>query len=1205
MTNVIISGTVLEAGTDKPISNVSIYFDGTLNGTSTNKVGSFSLYPQANTKIPLIISAVGYDTETITDYPLGKKLIIYLKAKTYDLDAITITASDGMSREEKLKVFRREFLGTSYFARNCEIENESDIHLTYNKQTKTVKAFCDNPVIVRNKNLGYTFNFILQAFTSSAKGASFYGPQFFKEDITEVNANVARARERAYLGSRMHFIRSLWNNDLVNNDFEIYRERAADLNYDSIVVSYGGQKYIRLKSTIGILYKGRPAFVFTDTPGKDIFIDKDGYNDPVGINWGGDIGRQRTGDMLPLEYKTSKPPVLSQAPVDAGVKEIIAYADTLRKKMPAEKLYMQFDKPYYSVGDTLWLKAYLFNTTFLSASKSGIVYIELANDTNKVLMRRMIRVVSGLGFGNIVLNKEEIPEGSYTITAYTNLMRNFDESIFFKRSFYVSGTGPGNWLVNSNVVLSERSGKDSLHLSLQFNKLDKQSLGLHELDVRVQDDKHVLLRDKLQTDVHGALALNFSLPEKSDPRSISIIVGDMVKGQLDHQITIPILVNRPENIDLQFMPEGGDLLSGISSRVGFKAIGEDGKAVTVSGKIYSGSQEVGSFNSSYKGMGSFEFTPIKGLSYTAKITSPSGVIKEFKLPAVKSAGTAMRVNNNAETDSIEVIISSNLPKADYYLIAQSRGVVCYGITISGNETKRISKSLFPTGIATFSLLNANRHPLNERITFINQKDNLKIAVSSSKANFGTRDSIKLDILVTDKDNLPVQGSFSLAVTDDDQIKIDSLRNNMLTSLLLTSDLKGNVENPGYYFQRPKDTAKDLDNLLMTQGWTEYNWKNVFDPTVPLFGVEWEFAVQGYVTNILNKPLPTIPVQLVSTKPGFAFSNLTAKDGSFTFAGFPIVDTLTLFIQAKNKNNKSFNVGVNINKYKPPVLASISQRIVPWYVNSDSSLLNYVKTGIQQKQEEINLSGSNMLSEVTIAAKKIIKYSKNLNGPGASDFAVEEKEILKAGKSTLNDLLLKKVSNLRVKDGKCYVIGELITHLIIDGIDIEFAGGIKKLIPPAQDLKEYFDNIDAQDIKGIEIMSSPKYQFAYKNEYLHDPRIDPLSPLLDPTRHAWIEVTTRGGNGPFLKKGTGVFVYRPLLFVAHKQFYSPKYATKSPVTVKDLRSTIHWEPNVVTDGEGKAQVSFYSADSPGTYSIIIEGSDMNGNIGRETGSIIIR
>ena len=879
-----------------------------------------------------------------------------------------------------------------------------------------------------------------------------------------------------------------------------------------------------------------------------------------------------------------------RAQTASGIQSIISSMDTLRNRMPAEKLYIQFDKAYYSTGDTIWMKAYLFDAAFLTASKTGVVYLELANDTNKVLMRRMMPVMDGLGRGNMVLDKEEVPEGSYTIRAYTNLMRNYGEERIFKKSFYVSSGSALSWLVNSKVSLSSLAGKDNLHLDLQFNKLNKESLGMHEMEFRVRDGRRVLLRDKVQTDVEGKIDVNFNLPEKVDPANISLVVGDMTKGRDDHKITIPLPINRPENTDLQFMPEGGNLVAGIPFVVGFKAIGEDGRGVEVKGQILSDGQEAAVFSASYKGMGSFELAPEAGKTYTARITLTDSTTKSFQLPAVKNSGTALRITNPAAGDSIEVKISfSSDLTGTYYLIGQSRGIVCYGAVICGSDLKRISKSVFPTGIAKFSLLNNDRQPLNERILYIDHKDNLNITVSPARASVGIRDSVSLQIEVKDHDGKPVQGSFSLAVTDDNQVKTDSLGSNIITSLLLTSELKGTIEEPAHYFGGTDQAVKDLDLLLLTQGWVGYAWADVFNPPVSQFKAEPEFVLHGSVTNVFNKPVPSVQVQVFSTKPGFATTGLTNSDGTFNFSGFPVADSLTLFLQTKNKKGKSFNVGIAVDEFKLPVFKTIPQRFMPWYVNSDTSLLKYIKTVVEKKQEEIKLSG-NVLGSVTITAKKIIKYSHNLNGPGESDQAIEEKEVLKAGKVTLWDLLNKRIMGLRIKgEGSpeaIYVIQGIPTHLIIDGIDISYDERVSTSL--VERIKPFFDNIDAEEIKGIEVMTSPKYQFRYKNEYL-DPRAIP-------TKHTWIEVTTRGGKGPFTKKGTGVFVHKPMPFTGFKKFYSPKYALKSPLVLSDLRSAIFWEPDIITDKDGKAVVSFYSADRPGTYTMMIEGSDMNGNIG---------
>ncbi len=333
------------------------------------------------------------------------------------------------------------------------------------------------------------------------------------------------------------------------------------------------------------------------------------------------------------------------------------------------------------------------------------------------------------------------------------------------------------------------------------------------------------------------------------------------------------------------------------------------------------------------------------------------------------------------------------------------------------------------------------------------------------------------------------------------------------------------------------------------------------------------------------------------------TGLTGNNGSFNFSGLPVADSLTLFIMTKNKRDKSFNVGITIDEFKPPVFKAIPQRFMPWYVNSDTSLLKYIKTVVEKKQEEIKLSG-NLLGAVTITAKKIIKYSKNLNGPGESDQAIEEKEVIKAGKVNLQELLRIKIPLLQERPGY-YSLEGMFVHLIIDGIDVEYLDRGKQIVPPSKDLKEYFINYDAEEIKGIEVMKSPKYQNKYFSNFMPLEAYAAPVPLSMPSYHAWIEVTTRGGKGPFVHRGTGIFVHRPMPFTGPKQFYAPKYAVKSPVTLTDLRSTIYWEPDVMTDKDGKASVSFYSADRTGTYSVILEGSDMNGNIGRQTGIITIK
>jgi len=277
------------------------------------------------------------------------------------------------------------------------------------------------------------------------------------------------------------------------------------------------------------------------------------------------------------------------------------------------------------------------------------------------------------------------------------------------------------------------------------------------------------------------------------------------------------------------------------------------------------------------------------------------------LPVVNSSGTGIRIiDDDSDTLKVHVSFKSNLvdakAPATFYLIGQSRGVGCFGaqLVLKATETTvMVPKSLFPTGIARFTLLSADGIPLNERIYFINQQDKLQINITEDKNSYAPHDSIGLKIQVTDNTGKPVRGAFSMAVTDDSQVKADSTASNIENSLLLTSDLKGNVEAPGYYFEESRPgLAAELDNLMLTQGWVGYDWKQAAEPQIkPVFVSEKEFVVQGTVTNVLNKPLSNCQVILLSKKPSFVADTTTDKVGRFTFKRIMPADTAVFIVQA--------------------------------------------------------------------------------------------------------------------------------------------------------------------------------------------------------------------------------------------------------------------------------------------------------------------
>ncbi len=297
--------------------------------------------------------------------------------------------------------------------------------------------------------------------------------------------------------------------------------------------------------------------------------------------------------------------------------------------------------------------------------------------------------------------------------------------------------------------------------------------------------------------------------------------------------------------------------------LGFKAIGEDGKGIAIKGVLVDKeNNEQVNFESVHDGMGVFDFVPQPGETYTAKITLPDGGIKTVNISEIKNSGTVLKIKNT-QSDSLEVSIFStkDMQSAtnDYTIMGQSRGSVYYAATFKLNRdivNFKVPKSLFPTGVTHFTLFNANNQPLNERLSFINHNDNLKVEINARSALYAPRDSIPLHITVKDNKGNPVMGSFSLAVTDNGQIKkADNNKTNIFAQLLLASDLKGYIEDPAWYFTPSNDAAKALDILLLTQGWVGYNWKDILnEPAHPTFTAEPEYIISGRITNLLNKPM---------------------------------------------------------------------------------------------------------------------------------------------------------------------------------------------------------------------------------------------------------------------------------------------------------------------------------------------------------------
>lgn len=303
--NQVINGTILDKKTDSVICFASVYFNGTFVGTSSDVNGNFELNVSKNASMPLTISAVGYYSVTLTDYSKGEPLIVYLKPKTYDLnEAVINSKSLERKRRRYLILFKEEFLGTTANAQDCKIMNEKDITFNYDSDDDTIKAYALKPILIENRALGYNVTYYLDKFEYyKHKEATFFcGNIIFQEDVTTevTQKQYEEIRKYTYFGSRMHFFRSLWSNDLISNGFIVKKLNYQSLKPKEIVIQHYNNKYLSYFENLYVDYnKSTNNICFLK---KNVYFDKTGYFDPSGIIWKGRMGRQRIADWLPYEY---------------------------------------------------------------------------------------------------------------------------------------------------------------------------------------------------------------------------------------------------------------------------------------------------------------------------------------------------------------------------------------------------------------------------------------------------------------------------------------------------------------------------------------------------------------------------------------------------------------------------------------------------------------------------------------------------------------------------------------------------------------------------------------------------------------------------------------------------------------------------------------------------------------------------------------
>jgi hypothetical protein len=641
---------------------------------------------------------------------------------------------------------------------------------------------------------------------------------------------------------------------------------------------------------------------------------------------------------------------------------------------------------------------------------------------------------------------------------------------------------------------------------------------------------------------------------------------------------------------LTLFPEGGDLVEHIESVIAFKAVDQDGTPVAIKGDIVNNlNKKVIAFSTVHDGMGTVVIIPMPGETYKAVWKDKAGKPHETPLPAAKKQGVV--IHTALIDNRLHYILQRSEPADEAFLkftvVAQMRHRMMYAATINLSQKTKVTAPLdtdsVPDGIMQITVFNALMQPVAERLVFVNNNSYSFITdLHMAEQNMNKRARSVLQIDVGGK----LLTNVSVAVTDADMNPAGKNEETIFSNLLLTSDLKGMVYNPAYYFSNDADSVKEhLDLVMMTNGWRRFTWQQMMTGQWPVakYQPDDRLSIQGKIaglsrTMLYNRSITAI-LKTKSSQPEY-FTIPVNDKGEFLQSGFSFFDTAKLYYQLSNDKDKTItstgSFSFSNSFVKAPLLSK--EQIASFYQpekNDTASVTKNTNIAATRRNEESVLSKTKVLDEV-----KIITQKKSLKEKTDDEYT---SGFFSGGDSY--SFIMEEDPNSQFSPGVLqYLQGK------VAGLQISTAGGQSAtwrgsntsfFLNEMQADISTLQNINMRDVAMIKVFRPP-----------------------------FMGGTGGGAGGAiaiYTKKGeitnssfTGLPSVTVYGYSTIRQFYSPDYSDKNAAPVsKDYRVTLYWNPSIYFDKNmRRITLPFYNSDNGKKLRVIVEGINENGVLTRE-------
>ncbi|MBC9798552.1 hypothetical protein [Sinomicrobium weinanense] len=858
----------------------------------------------------------------------------------------------------------------------------------------------------------------------------------------------------------------------------------------------------------------------------------------------------------------------------------------------AEKVYLQLTSQVYALDQPIWFKAIVAEAKYhRPAAYNGVLYVDLIGPNEEIVSHKQVKLNNGIGRGAIEL-RDDFTEGRYLIRAYTQWNRNFGNDFVYKAyvNLVSESRNIGENPINTLRLVEKEPGRSLLQG--EFRPEVMESVDERRIPVYIdwgQGQDTIMVKRKKNT-----YSFEYEVPDDLDWVTLALESSD----ETWHSETVVLNESAP---DVQFFPESGQLVHGFRNKIGFKSVGIDGKGKVVQGSIFDDKgQHVVDFKSNYLGMGTFSLEADSTRTYYAKVFRPGDSVhtNTYPLPRVMSKGSILSVSGTNE--KIWIRVASNKVTDYVYVKVACRGVDYFlveGPLHKGHLTKDLPSEQLPEGILVFTLMDREKRSLAERLFFNkSDRDRLDISLTMDKNTYEKREETKLDIQVRGQDVDSERFNMSvMAINKNHWHRGKTIR----SFFLLDSELRGEIEEPDYYFREENpDRMNDLDALLLTQGWRNYKYP-IKRKGSTFFWPQKGIEIKGRVTGHFNKRKSPGEVNMTLATFGEETTFYTSAVDSLGGFCFLLDDVygqkIPILLSATDALGKKTNYKIMLDTLKS---LKVTYERKPVFRKLDTvvkAIMNVQKKRARVEFAFDSLDGVTQLDEVVVSDRHLtseqLKFYKKYGEPDVVITGDEIREKEKKWSYGLYSILMfnygDQVEVEQFPDG--FMLAHIRagskepTLLIVDGHLLR---------------KHEYEFVPHMSPKIVERVELIKYAKFFKSRYLTVfPETNPLD--APPLGHI-ISITTKGGGGIYAshRPAPGTLNASITPFSPIKEFYAPKYSRPLSGNEQkpDFRSLIYWDPDIKGNQSEKESISFYNGDISGEYVVIVEAISEEGHIG---------